>query len=207
MTLFSRARTARLLAPLVLGSLAAASAGAQNAPTTQPVSGSINTSPLPLKHNPKPTTSAITSQDLMTRLYIFADDSLEGRDVGTEGHFKATAYIARDAQRMGLQPAGDSGTFFQTLPLKTKRVDRLSSFIAGGVSLELGKEWGFSATGPLTFDSTAIVFGGLLGDSTVRLSDEQTAGKLVAFTMPASQPELAWRSAPTTCSPPRPQDS
>ncbi len=29
---------------------------------------------LPLKHTPAPTTPAITAADLMTRLYIFADD-------------------------------------------------------------------------------------------------------------------------------------
>jgi hypothetical protein len=88
---------------------------------------------------------------------------------------------------MGLAPAGDSGTFFQTLPLKVKKIDRMSSFIAGGASLTLGTEWGFSAKGPLSFESTGVVFGGTLGDSTVRLTADQTSGKLVAFTMPASQ--------------------
>src|SRR4030095_7101696 len=32
--------------------------------------------PLPLKHAPEPTAAAITPADLMTRLYIFADDSM-----------------------------------------------------------------------------------------------------------------------------------
>ena len=39
---------------------------------------------LPLKYTPKPTTGAITAGDLMSRLYAFADDSLMGRDAGTE---------------------------------------------------------------------------------------------------------------------------
>ena len=175
------------LGGLVVTSSLAAGAGAQDAPKPQSIPAGVNTTPLPLKHTPKPTSGAITSQDLMTRLYIFADDSLGGRDVGTEGHFKATSYLAAEAKRMGLTPAGDSGTFFQTLPLKVKKIDRMSSFIAGGASLTLGTEWGFSAKGPLSLESTGLVFGGILGDSTVRLTADQASGKLVAFTMPASQ--------------------
>jgi hypothetical protein len=34
---------------------------------------------LPRTHKPRPTTAAITTADLMTRLYIFADDSMQGR--------------------------------------------------------------------------------------------------------------------------------
>lgn len=175
------------LGGLVVTSSLAAGAGAQDAPKPQSIPAGVSTTPLPLKHTPKPTSGAITSQDLMTRLYIFADDSLGGRDVGTEGHFKATSYLAAEAKRMGLTPAGDSGTFFQTLPLKVKKIDRMSSFIAGGAALTLGTEWGFSAKGPLSFETTGLVFGGTLGDSTVQLTADQTSGKLVAFAMPASQ--------------------
>ena len=72
---------------------------------------------LPLKHAPQPTTPAITAGDLMTRLYIFADDSMMGREVGTPYHLKATAYIEREVRRLGLVPGGDSGTYFQNLPV------------------------------------------------------------------------------------------
>src|SRR3954470_5143862 len=71
----------------------------------------------PLKHAPQPTSPAISPADLMTRLYIFADDSMMGREVGTEYNLKGTAYIEREVRRMGLQPAGDNGTFFQNLPV------------------------------------------------------------------------------------------
>src|SRR5260370_470021 len=71
---------------------------------------------LPRTHTPQPTTAAITAADLMTRLYIFADDSMQGRQVGRLGNAKGTAYIAAEVRRMGLTPAGDSGTFFQNLP-------------------------------------------------------------------------------------------
>ncbi|QJR35513.1 M28 family metallopeptidase [Gemmatimonas groenlandica] len=160
---------------------------AQDAPKSQPVaSAPAPRTPLPLKLAPRPTKSAITADDLMTRLYIFADDSLMGRDAGTEGSFKATALLAREAQRLGLQPAGDSGTFFQTLPLKRKKVDPMSSFIAGGASLELSKEWGFKSGSTMTFNDTPVVFGGVMGEQSL-LPAEQVAGKLVVLTVPTSQ--------------------
>ncbi|HEX3534131.1 MAG TPA: hypothetical protein VHT23_07905, partial [Gemmatimonadaceae bacterium] len=37
-----------------------------------------------------PTSPAITAQDLKTRLYIFSDDSMMGRQFGTEGNLKGT---------------------------------------------------------------------------------------------------------------------
>src|SRR5690348_8244616 len=43
-------------------------------------------SSLPLKHMPEPTSPAISAGDLMTRLYVFADDSMMGRETGTRGH-------------------------------------------------------------------------------------------------------------------------
>ncbi|WP_310568980.1 M28 family peptidase [Gemmatimonas sp.] len=163
---------------------------AQDVPKSQPVATApAPRTTLPLKLAPRPTKSAITADDLMTRLYIFADDSLMGRDAGTEGSFKATELLAREAKRLGLQPAGDSGTFFQTLPLKSKKVDPMSSFIAGGASLELGKEWGFMSGSTMTFNDTPVVFGGVMGEQSL-LPAEQVAGKLVVLTVPASRSAL-----------------
>lgn len=72
---------------------------------------------LPRTHIPTPTVPNITEQDLMTRVYIFADDSMLGRAAGTIGHYRATEYLASEVERMGLQPGGDSGTYFQTYPM------------------------------------------------------------------------------------------
>jgi len=57
--------------------------------------------PLPRTHAPQPTTGAITPGDLMTRLYIIADDSMMGRQAGTAGNLMVTAYIAAEAKKMG----------------------------------------------------------------------------------------------------------
>lgn len=65
--------------------------------------------------SPGRTIGDITASDLRTRLYIYADDSMMGREAGTIGDLKATAYIAAEARRMGLEPAGDNGTYFQDI--------------------------------------------------------------------------------------------
>lgn len=61
------------------------------------------------------TVPAITAEDLRTRLYIYADDSMLGRRFGEAGNEKATRYIASEVRRMGLEPAGDSGAYFQDI--------------------------------------------------------------------------------------------
>ena len=70
---------------------------------------------------PSRTVAAITPADLRTRLFIYADDSMMGREAGTIGNFKATAYIAAELARMGLEPAGDSGTYFQNIHATSAR--------------------------------------------------------------------------------------
>ena len=184
-SLVSRRFVALALAPLCFA--VALPASAQDAPKKQSVdagmNAGVNSTPLPLKLAPRPTTGAITLQDLMTRLYIFADDSLAGRDVGTEGHYKATMYIAGELKRLGLKPMGDSGTFFQTLPLKSRQVDRLSSFVAGGTNLALGQAWGFS--GPsLTVDDAEVFFAGPLTEEGMPpVTPEQAKGRVVAYSI------------------------
>ena len=70
---------------------------------------------------PARTVASITPGDLRTRLFIYADDSMMGREAGTIGNYKATAYIAAEVARLGLEPAGDSGTYFQDMRLTSAR--------------------------------------------------------------------------------------
>ncbi|MGO9257212.1 MAG: M28 family peptidase [Bryobacteraceae bacterium] len=49
-----------------------------------------------------------------------SNDSLQGRDTGSEGYRKAAAYVVAQFERNGLQPAGEHG-FYQTVPLHVLR--------------------------------------------------------------------------------------
>ena len=54
-------------------------------------------------HRATPTSAAITPADLMSRLYVFADDSMLGRESTTLGNVMAKDYIAREMASMGLR--------------------------------------------------------------------------------------------------------
>ncbi len=78
------------------------------------------------------TSGAITAGELRTRLEIYADDSMLGRGTGTIGNRKATQYIADEFRKLGLEPAGDTGTYFQDIrPEATTRFDASRS-VPGG---------------------------------------------------------------------------
>ena len=66
--------------------------------------------------SPSLTAAAITDRDLELRLTAFAADSMMGREAGTYWNQEASAYVAQQFRRLGLTPAGDSGSFFQTVP-------------------------------------------------------------------------------------------
>ncbi|SEA87120.1 M28 family metallopeptidase [Alkalimonas amylolytica] len=55
-------------------------------------------------------------------MLFLASDELEGRDTGSRGHEIASLYIATQLQALGLEPAGDNGTFYQRVPLRSSRL-------------------------------------------------------------------------------------
>ncbi|WP_333607409.1 M28 family metallopeptidase [Arsukibacterium sp.] len=55
-------------------------------------------------------------------LRFLADDALEGRDTGSRGHEIASLYIATQLQALGLEGAGDDGSFYQRVPLRKARL-------------------------------------------------------------------------------------
>lgn len=189
----SLAALAATLAPALLPALLAAQATAtvQSIPVVSVPASSI----LPLKHTPQPTTAAITAQDLMTRLYIFADDSMMGREAGTLGNVKGTDYIAAQIRQIGLVPAGDNGTYFQTIPLKTRTLSPRSSVSVGSTPLAFGTQWVASSMVSLNNPALQVVYGGTLGDSAHMLAPGAAAGKLVVFRMPSDASLRAIRGA------------
>jgi hypothetical protein len=62
-------------------------------------------------------TRALDARVLRAHLEFLADDALEGRAPGTRGGETAAKYIAAQFERLGLEPAGDSGTYFQRVPI------------------------------------------------------------------------------------------
>ena len=149
--------------------------------------GNAQSNPLPLKHMPKPTSAAISEADLMTRLYLFADDSMMGRQFGREGNMKGTAYIARELARLGVEPAGDSGTYFQSLPVVVRKFTDKSTLAVDGKPLRWEADFvAVPARAPRLFTSAQVLYGGGVTDTANAITREQAAGKVVVFTMPSA---------------------
>jgi hypothetical protein len=125
-------------------------------------------------------------------LTAFAHDSMMGRESGTLGNYLATEYLAAEAARIGLEPAGDDGTYFQTIPLIQQRLDPEASLAVDGTTLELGSDYlplpalgrflPFGMSGSL--DGVQVIFAGKASDAATALTAEQVAGKLVVFDAP-----------------------
>ncbi|HEX8243353.1 MAG TPA: M28 family peptidase, partial [Longimicrobium sp.] len=173
-----------ILAAAALPVLALASVG--NAQRT------AATGELPRTHAPRPTVADITPGDLMTRLYVLADDSMMGREAGTIGNVKGTNYVAAQFRAIGLQPAGENGSFFQTVPLVNRGLRPGASLTADGAALALGRDFlplfylGAYAFSPSQSTAGApVVFGGRVGAATI--NDEQARGKVVVLLPPLGQ--------------------
>ncbi|HET7632468.1 MAG TPA: M28 family peptidase [Gemmatimonadaceae bacterium] len=163
----------RTLAAFALTTLLAAPAAAQGGTRARASQKPVWPDEGPMTWTPRPTSPEITASDLRTRLYGFADDSMQGRRMGELGNYKGTTYIAGEFQRMGLKPAGDGGTFFQTVQYGPIGFDSAASrLVIAGRAAVAGRDWvplrpngssGIGGTADLS--GVPVVFGGRYGDS------------------------------------------
>src|SRR6185503_6921986 len=63
--------------------------------------------------------AAVDPKVMRSHLEFLADDALEGRRPGTRGGALAARYIAAQFERLGLEPAGDSGSYYHRVPIIT----------------------------------------------------------------------------------------
>lgn len=61
----------------------------------------------------------IEAEDIRAHMTFLADDLLEGREAGTRGEALAALYLRARFAEIGLTPAGDNGTFVQTIPVRS----------------------------------------------------------------------------------------
>ncbi|MGV3708546.1 MAG: M28 family peptidase [Gemmatimonas sp.] len=179
-----------LAATLALGLLAAGAAHAQAKPAA---AKAASTKPVwpdegPKTWAPRPTVMEITANDLRTRLYGLADDSMSGRRIGEPGNYKGTAYIASEFKRFGLRPAGDNGTYFQDLPYGPIGYDSTTIKLAvGGAALKVRGDFipvapaaNNGVNGKGDFNGVQTVFAGRLGEPQP-LDANAFRGKIAVF--------------------------
>ena len=64
-----------------------------------------------------PPVARVEPDRLNAHIAVLADESFEGRGPTTAGEDKAVAYIAGQFEALGLDPAGDGGGWYQTVPI------------------------------------------------------------------------------------------
>jgi Zn-dependent M28 family amino/carboxypeptidase len=121
--------------------------GTNGAPA-QSSGGEANALPMPL---PQETRIDITEDDLHVRIAALADDAFEGRGPGADTGELAADWIAREMERIGLQPGGEDGTYFQTVGMVEQTLDEAASGLTftGGAS---GRDF------PMTLREDAVIW-------------------------------------------------
>lgn len=95
---------------------------------------------------------SVTADVIRAHIEFLASDALEGRGSGTRGGDIAARYIAAQYLRLGLQPAGDSGSFFFRVPLVSFSPE--ASLSLGGATLAYPTDFVLS---PMRWDSVTSV--------------------------------------------------
>ena len=74
--------------------------------------------------------TADTARRIQAHITYLADDLLEGRQAGSRGYDIAARYVAAQFTQLGLQPAGDAGSWYQNVPmLEAAAVIPAASFV------------------------------------------------------------------------------
>jgi len=139
----------------------------------------------PEKRPPRATSAAISEADLMSRLYVFADDSMEGRNAPLASNAKGTAYIVRELQRLRIAPAGYLGSYYQTLPYVQRTLSARTSLTINGEPLRPGTDFTVSSRGATKIiDSTRVIFAGVSSNADQMILPEWAANRFVIVVPP-----------------------
>jgi hypothetical protein len=100
-----------------------------------------------------------------SHIQVLADDKMEGRNTGSEGHRQAAQYVSTEFERSGLKPAGTSG-YIQPVEFNVRKLDEPASSLAmvrdrKVTPLVLGDDASFSLRGDLapSVDAPAVFVG------------------------------------------------
>lgn len=118
----------------------------------------------------------ITRAEIEAHVNYLASDELRGRETGSPESRLASEYLARAFKAAGLEPAGDDGTFFQSVPME--RIEYTGQpelhFLAASGDTSVAK-WG------VDFD---LAGGDLHSTATLIISQVSEAGALPAEAAP-----------------------
>jgi Zn-dependent M28 family amino/carboxypeptidase len=130
--------------------------------------------------------AGITADGVRERIAFLASDAMRGRDTPSPELERAAEYLAAELRGMGLQPAGDAGSYLQRYPLRQTSPDSARTGLAvagarGGPALVYGRDL-FVVPAPADSASGQAVLVGPVA----RLADsvpDALAGKVAVVTI------------------------
>lgn len=144
--------------------------------------------PAPAAASPALATAAagITPERMRARIAHLASDEMRGRDTPSPELNRAAEWVAAEYRRMGLEPAGENGTFFQWWPFPLRRAGAEASFAvrgsAGSTSFVAGRDF-FGAGGTAAPVSAAgLVWAGAGTERT--LAEGTLRGRIAVVALP-----------------------
>jgi len=129
------------------------------------------------QNNP-PGLNLIRIEDLKKDLYAFADAHFKGRSAGTIDELKAAMWLADKYRAIGIQPAGDDGTYFQFFNLWRNHVSDRSTIKINNTTFALWKEVAVAQMANINLNDRVVYLGNALSIDTNNI---EVRGKVVAI--------------------------
>lgn len=123
----------------------------------------------------------ISQNNIEAHMSFLAADEMRGRNVGTEQYQIAANYLATQYKLLGLKPAGDNGSYFQTVNYSMTSLDAdASQFMIAGEALAYGDDFAMRANSKyrdMAVSADEIVFAGY--GTAEEVKDLDVKGKVV----------------------------
>ena len=74
----------------------------------------------------------VTAKQLSDYLYFVASDEMEGRDTPSRGLDTTAKFIGMNLSKWGFKPAGDNGTYYQRIALRSETSDPANNALSIG---------------------------------------------------------------------------
>lgn len=135
--------------------------------------------------------SAIRESDIKRDLFALAGDHFRGREGGSLDELKASAWIAEQMRAIGLEPAGDDGTYFQFFHIQRTRITETSRLSIGNRQLTHGQDAFILAPAIASVDAPLVFVG---KGTPEEMAAVDVKGKAVALEFSGTAPaELSYR--------------
>lgn len=129
-----------------------------------------------------PALSAIRGEDLQRDIAALAGDAMRGREAGTLDELRASGWLVEKIRGIGLQPAGEDGTYYQWWNIRRIRLSDASMVSVAGTTTAMWKDVVVTTPTDVTLDLPMVYVGNA---TDAELQGLDLTGKAVAASLVA----------------------